>query len=159
MRHRSVSCNRSERLPVPLRTRRKGRLCQAFVRVRVDAFGHCHSSHLRMKTDAFTLAHGSSCADADPAQQLRWLLGVPGCPGRSLNSPKVIRVPCPVRGMAGLSRRVARSSHHCGWLRAFRESRSPHGVRWPGLPHATIRVHLHVSPRFGRRKSYWNPRV
>lgn len=80
-------------------------------------------------------------------------------PWLAADVPKVIRAPCPVRGMAGLSPGVARSPHLCGWLRAFGVSRSPHGVRWPGLPHATTCVRLHVSPRFNRLKSCWNPRV
>lgn len=35
-----------------------------------------------------------------------------------------------------------RFPHLCGRLQTFRESRSPHGVRWPDLPLSTVRVRL-----------------
>lgn len=84
------------RLPVPLRTRRKGRLRQEFVRVRIDASA-TSLPRLRMKTVCGCGPLHGSFAGCRASQVA--LVG--------RRCPEGHRVPCPVRRMAGLSRRVA----------------------------------------------------
>lgn len=86
-RRRSISCSRSGKLPVSPRTRRKDRLCQAFLRVRIDA-----SITAWPRLRAIIVCGCGPCTAASRAA------GLPRLPQVVADGPKVITYRAPYEG-------------------------------------------------------------